>query len=284
MPKTYNRKTHKFENITQSQAISVGISLPPSTKRKADDLSPTPAIKRNAQTFILKHEAQEPSQTNHQPHLSSPSPRPSTPDQEMPHHPHLSSPSPISEQEIIDTVRQQCWLLDQILIYGTLVRRQKAESARIKAETGAAPEPESFECPFVLSEFAVEERERAGLGEDEEREFLWRRRGELRGLVNGEGEKGKGDGDASETVGESDAVAKRKRGKKVVLKGKGEEVEEEVEYIRGMKWKRKVKEDDEAWEPVLKSKGKAKVKASGRAREPVAVSKSNMKGEKTSSS
>lgn len=60
------------------------------------------------------------------------------------------------------------------------------EIERIKDETGEPPDLASIPCPYILSEFAIEERHRVGLPEDEELEFLIAKRSELEREVLGE--------------------------------------------------------------------------------------------------
>ena len=248
-----------------------------STKNEVDIPSPTPQTK--AIPLVLERQAE-----------AAPicSPLQTTFDTLQRIHP--SSPSP--EQETIDSLRQQCWLLDQVRIYGSIVRTQKAESARIKAETGTAPDPGIWECPFILSEFAVKERERVGLEVGEEREFLLRKRQELRGIVDRNEDAG-----ASETRVESDAGRNDKLVIEMPLKRERHTAAKKVGQGTAIKRKRKRNVDDEAWpewtdadddeeyDPELatksKSMAKPKARALNRAPELVAVCRANKNSGKT---
>lgn len=279
-----DRLTGKLEEILDSPMTSPASSPARSAKIEVEKPSPTPQIKTIP--LEITRRAEETPVSTHPPRA----PSLSQPTTDIFQRPHLPSLSP--EEETIDSLRQQCWLLDQVRIYGSIVRKQKAESARIKAETGTAPDPGIWECPFILSEFAVKERERIGLEVEEEKGFLLRKRKELRRLVGGEE-----DARASETMVKSDAVPNDKLDIKAPLKRKRNTAAKKVGRITAMKKKRKPNWDDEAWpewkdadddeeyEPklVARSKGTAKLKPKAPKRAPalVAVSKAKKNNEKT---
>lgn len=173
-------------------------------------------------------------------------------------------PTPTPKTETIHELRLTCWCLDQVRIYGAIAREQNIESERIKAKTGTAPDPESFVCPFVLSEFSIEEREKdrdmTGWSDEEELEFLKEKRAVLSRLVAGEGV-----GTESETMPETGAVSRGKRKKK----------NSAVAAAKPKPKKRKRKTDDDScseWEPEF-SPPKPQTKKLMRRAPAIAVSK-----------